>query len=119
MNTPTRSPPLLFPLLQFVNSYASLFYIAFVQPFTSGCSYDSCLDSLCESLAIIFCTRLVIANTVEIYLPRFLMKRKLEKVRCAEKIRRMRERERGFGNKSKKNATSTTKRYIINYFPHV
>lgn len=66
--------------LQFVNSYASLFYIAFVQPFTTGCSYDSCLNSLCESLAIIFCTRLIIANTLEVYLPRFLMKRKMAKV---------------------------------------
>lgn len=75
-----RPPP--FPaLLQFVNSYASLFYIAFIEPFTTGCPYDSCLDNLCQSLAIIFCTRLVIANTAEVYLPRFMMKRKLAKVR--------------------------------------
>ncbi|CAM9404304.1 unnamed protein product [Ectocarpus sp. 13 AM-2016] len=66
-------------VFQFVNSYASLFYIAFVQPFTTGCSYESCLDSLCQSLAIIFCTRLAIANTVEIYLPRYLMMKKKKK----------------------------------------
>lgn len=69
-------------IFQFVNSYASLFYIAFIQPFTwSGCPYSSCLDSLCQSLAIIFCTRLVIANTVEIYLPRFKMKQKMKEER--------------------------------------
>ena len=65
-----------------MNSYASLFYIAFIQPFTaSGCTYSSCLDSLCQSLAIIFCTRLVIANTVEIFLPRYKMKMKMKAVR--------------------------------------
>ncbi|CAN0389111.1 unnamed protein product, partial [Laminaria digitata] len=69
-------------VFQFVNSYASLFYIAFIQPFTtSGCTYSSCLDSLCQSLAIIFCTRLIIANTMEILLPRYRMKKKMEEVR--------------------------------------
>ncbi|CAN0416237.1 unnamed protein product [Pylaiella littoralis] len=66
-------------IFQFVNSYASLFYIAFVQPFTTECTYASCLDNLCQSLAIIFCTRLLIANTMEIYLPRFQMRRKEKK----------------------------------------
>ena len=69
---------------QFVNSYVSLFYIAFVEPFTTGCSYDSCLDSLCQSLGIIFCTRLFIANTIEVYLPRHRMRTKAKKVRPTE-----------------------------------
>ncbi|CAM9486276.1 unnamed protein product [Ascophyllum nodosum] len=69
-------------IFQFVNSYVSLFYIAFVEPFTTGCSYDSCLDSLCQSLGIIFCTRLFIANTIEVYLPRYRMRTKAKKERA-------------------------------------
>eukprot|EP00904_Undaria_pinnatifida_P001081 jgi/Undpi1/10974/HiC_scaffold_30.g13275.m1 len=72
-------------VFQFVNSYASLFYIAFVQPYTTtGCTYESCLDDLCQSLAIIFCTRLVIANTLEIFLPRYKMRQKMKEVREKE-----------------------------------
>ncbi|CAM9478818.1 unnamed protein product [Ascophyllum nodosum] len=73
-------------VFQFVNAYASLYYIAFVQPFITGCTYSSCLNSLCQSLAIIFCTRLLISNTLEVYLPRFYMlwKMKKEKVGVPE-----------------------------------
>ncbi|CAM9682989.1 unnamed protein product, partial [Phaeothamnion confervicola] len=59
-------------LFQFVNSYASLFYVAFIQEYVDpdGCT-DGCMFYLCESLGIIFCTRLLSANLVEIYLPRW------------------------------------------------
>ncbi|CAM9186922.1 unnamed protein product [Ascophyllum nodosum] len=66
---------------QFVNSYASLYYMAFVQPFVTECTYTWCLDSLCQSLAIIFCTRLLIVKTFEIYLPRFYRRKKMREVR--------------------------------------
>lgn len=79
---PPPRPPHVYCLggLQFFNSYVSLFYIAFVEPFTTSCTYDSCLNSLCQSLGIIFCVRLLVANTIEVYLPRLKMRYKAKKV---------------------------------------
>jgi anoctamin-10/anoctamin-7 len=58
-------------LFQFVNSFASLFYISFVKPFIQ--SIDSCNGScmleLQQTLATIFLTRLAIGNLTELGIP--------------------------------------------------
>jgi hypothetical protein len=55
---------------QFVNSYASFFYVAFIkQPSGSACQYDSCMAELSMSLAIVFGTRLFVGNAQEVLIP--------------------------------------------------
>ncbi|CAM9522050.1 unnamed protein product, partial [Discosporangium mesarthrocarpum] len=54
-------------LFQFVNSYASLYYMAFIESMTrAGCIDKGCMFDLMQSMAIIFTTRLVVANAAEI-----------------------------------------------------
>jgi anoctamin-10/anoctamin-7 len=59
-------------LFQFCNSYASLFYIAFIKGGIEGCGDGSpgdCLDELQLQLMIIFVTRLVTGNVTELAIP--------------------------------------------------
>lgn len=58
-------------LFQFVNSFLSLFYIAF---------YLRDMDRLCDQLAAILITRQIIGNLKEAFLPYFQWKAKLYKV---------------------------------------
>lgn len=56
---------------QFVNSYSSLFYIAFVKPFIQQldpCT-ESCMAELQSVLGTIFLTRLALGNIMEVVLP--------------------------------------------------
>lgn len=58
-------------LFQFVNSFASLFYIAFIKPFIQDidpCN-GSCMMELQQTLATIFLTRLAIGNLTELGIP--------------------------------------------------
>lgn len=56
-------------LFKFVNSYSSLFYLAFVQPYNEGCPKDSsCMHLLTVQLITIFITNLCL-NLVELGLP--------------------------------------------------
>eukprot|EP00604_Paraphysomonas_vestita_P001703 CAMPEP_0174817746 /NCGR_PEP_ID=MMETSP1107-20130205/254_1 /TAXON_ID=36770 /ORGANISM="Paraphysomonas vestita, Strain GFlagA" /LENGTH=652 /DNA_ID=CAMNT_0016028733 /DNA_START=1071 /DNA_END=3029 /DNA_ORIENTATION=+ len=74
-------------LFQFVNSYASFFYIAFVAPYTPAsddnnddwegdCGAPNCMVPLAINLAIIFGTRLTVGNITELALPYILFLRK-------------------------------------------
>ena len=57
---------------QFINSYASFFFLAFIaEAFVGGCGggENSCVKSLAINLAIIFGTRLAIGNLLELGLP--------------------------------------------------
>ncbi len=57
-------------LFQFVNSYASFFYLAFLAKYIDGgCPDNNCMKSLSSNLAIIFGTRLVVGNITELLLP--------------------------------------------------
>jgi hypothetical protein len=58
-------------VFQFVNSYASLFYIAFVKPFIPALDpcLDSCMQELASNLGTIFLTRLAIGNLTEVVVP--------------------------------------------------
>lgn len=56
---------------QFVNSYSTLFYIAFVKPFLQQLDpcYDNCMTELQSVLGTIFLTRLALGNMMEVLLP--------------------------------------------------
>ncbi|OQR84255.1 hypothetical protein ACHHYP_13660 [Achlya hypogyna] len=61
-------------LFQFVNSYASLFYIAFIKIYVDNCSSDDtggCIYDLMVALGIIFGLRLTSGNFFEAILPYF------------------------------------------------
>ena len=91
----TRSPlPLLLRSLsgklftfQFINSYASFFYIAFVAQFLSRprnalpgdigqCGAPSCMDALALNLFIVFGTRVTVNNIIEYHLSRYECEKK-------------------------------------------
>jgi hypothetical protein len=55
-------------LFQFVNSYNSLFYIAFLKSTTEGCIDDDCMAELTTQLATIFITNLFL-NVCELGTP--------------------------------------------------
>lgn len=62
-------------LFKFVNSYNSLFYIAFVKRFDNdvgGCVQQNCNRELQQQLATIFIANIVISNTVEVVIPTLL-----------------------------------------------
>jgi len=59
-------------VFHFINSYTSLFYIAFfARLFGQHCngSNDNCMAALNSALGTIFCTRLIISNFFEVALP--------------------------------------------------
>ena len=56
-------------LFQFVNSYASFFYLAFIAESMGDCSGSACMSGLTINLATIFGTRLVVGNIMELLLP--------------------------------------------------
>src|SRR5690606_17396314 len=56
---------------QFVNSFSSLYYIAFIKKYVEDeCDDDNCMLELCIALAIIFVTRLISGNASELIIPR-------------------------------------------------
>jgi len=54
---------------QFVNSYASFFYLAFIAESLGDCPVDGCMKGLTINLAIIFGTRLIVGNVMELGIP--------------------------------------------------
>jgi hypothetical protein len=56
-------------LFQFVNSYASFFYLAFIAESMGDCSGSGCMSGLTINLAMIFGTRLVVGNVMELLIP--------------------------------------------------
>lgn len=57
-------------LFQFVNSYASFFYLAFVAEYIEGgCQDNNCMESLAINLAVIYGTRLFVGNLTELLIP--------------------------------------------------
>uniref|UniRef100_A0A6U4EFG3 Anoctamin transmembrane domain-containing protein n=1 Tax=Phaeomonas parva TaxID=124430 RepID=A0A6U4EFG3_9STRA len=55
---------------QFVNSYSSFFYIAFLQQGIEGdCGTATCMDALATNMATIFTVALSVGNVVEVVLP--------------------------------------------------
>lgn len=67
-------------LFQFVNSYASFFYLAFIasylvkpdgvpENYVGQCGYTNCMQPLSVNLAIIFGSRLVVTNLLNLLIP--------------------------------------------------
>ena len=58
---------------QFVNSYASLYYIAFIQwfVFNNKCTEGSCINDLCYNVSIIFMTNLCVMQVTGYYVPKW------------------------------------------------
>jgi len=63
---------------QFVNSYSSLFYIAFFKGNNEGCTYDDCMYELAMQLGTIFITN-VFLNAIEIGTPFVFWKLRMRK----------------------------------------
>lgn len=59
---------------QFVNSYASFFYLAFIAEFMGDCPESGCMSGLTKNLGIIFATRLATGQITELILPYFTYK---------------------------------------------
>jgi anoctamin-10/anoctamin-7 len=53
-------------LFKFINSYNSLFYIAFIKHFHVGCAEGGCMYELQNQLGIIFISQIVVNNTLEV-----------------------------------------------------
>jgi Calcium-activated chloride channel len=59
-------------MFQFINSFASLFYIAFIKPFMQSidpCTGGSCMIELQTTLGTIFLTRMTVGNVTELGVP--------------------------------------------------
>lgn len=67
-------------IFQFVNSFASLFYIAFIKPYISDIDpcIGSCMSELQASLGTIFLTRLATGSLLKILIP-YMTKKQKEK----------------------------------------
>jgi hypothetical protein len=58
-------------VFQIVNSYAALFYIAFIEESTAGkCLNNTCTGEVASTLSTIFISRLLTANITEVVLPK-------------------------------------------------
>ena len=66
-------------LFQFVNSYASFFFLAFVAKSINECPDGGCMSILGTNLAIIFGTRIVSGNISELLVPYVMYKLKMRK----------------------------------------
>lgn len=56
-------------LFRFINSYATLYYIAFVRPYevaSLSCTMEECMVDLRSQLATIFITQLTVSNAIEL-----------------------------------------------------
>ncbi|CAM9104726.1 unnamed protein product [Ectocarpus sp. 13 AM-2016] len=56
-------------MFQFVNSYASLVYIAFIKEFIGSPCLVSCMNELSTNLSTVFLARLAVGNLSEVVLP--------------------------------------------------
>ncbi|RYH21304.1 hypothetical protein EON65_21005 [archaeon] len=77
-------------VFQFINSYASFFFIAFIagnlerpdnvpDDFLGQCGATNCMEPLSINLAIIFGSRLTITNLIDIAIPYFTHNQKIKK----------------------------------------
>jgi len=58
-------------MFTFVNSYAALYFMAFVQGYTSlGCEKGSCMNDLAYTMVVLFMTNLIVGNATEILVPK-------------------------------------------------
>ena len=74
-------------VFQFVNSFGSLFYVAFVKPFyaVDVCNPATCFTELQNSLGALFMSRLFLANFIKLVVPSLEMRHKLKEARAIDK----------------------------------
>jgi hypothetical protein len=65
-------------MFQFVNSYASFFYLAFIAEVVGDCPKNGCMGILGTNLAVILASRILMAGLREVVVPYILHKRKLD-----------------------------------------
>ena len=56
-------------LFQFVNSYASFYYVAFAARYAGDCEPKACLTSLAINLATLYISGVTVDNTLELLIP--------------------------------------------------
>ena len=66
-------------LFQFVNSYASFYYVAFAARYAGDCDPKSCLTSLAINLATLYISGVTVDNTLELLIPYLKHKYKYNK----------------------------------------
>ena len=66
-------------VFQFVNSYASFFYVAFISEYVGECAHSECMQALATNLGIIFGSQLVVGNLTELLIPYLSYQYKLKK----------------------------------------
>lgn len=77
-------------VFQFINSYASFFFLAFIagnlprppdapSEYLGQCGASNCMEPLSINLAIIFGSRLTITNFLDIFMPYYTYKQKVKK----------------------------------------
>jgi hypothetical protein len=64
-------------VFQFINSYASFFYLAFIAEYVGECPEAGCMSSLAINVAIIFGSRLATAFISKVILPFFTYRYRL------------------------------------------
>lgn len=65
-------------LFQFVNSYASFFYLAFIAQSLGDCPVTGCMGTLATNLAIIFGARVVVGQFKQNVMPYFKHQRRMK-----------------------------------------
>ena len=63
-------------LFQFVNSYASFYYVAFAARYAGDCEPKACLTSLAINLATLYISQVIVGNTLELLIPYLMYKYK-------------------------------------------
>merc|ERR1711871_1187016 len=73
-------------VFQFVNSFGSLFYVAFVKPFYAAdvCNPATCFTELQNSLGALFMSRLFLANFIKLVVPSLQMRYKLSEAQAID-----------------------------------
>lgn len=63
-------------LFQFVNSYASFYYVAFAARYAGDCEAAVCLQSLAINLATLYITQVLVGNVISLLVPYLTLKYK-------------------------------------------
>ncbi len=73
-------------VFQFLNSFGSLFYVAFIKPFYAGdvCNPATCFTELQNSLGALFMSRLFLANFIKLVVPSVQMRLKLQEAKSID-----------------------------------
>ena len=63
-------------LFQFVNSYASFYYVAFAARYAGDCEPRACVTALATNLATLYISQVLVGNVLELLIPYLTFKYK-------------------------------------------